>query len=136
MDRLKNIVITQIADAITVYSPKGRLEQMENRKYYGISFCREGQITYTHKGKEYISDNKHVIILPKGQSYTLKGNKTGEFPLINFMSSEPICDTFLLFPVKNINMFMNDFELIKKLILFPENHLKVMSILYNMISTK
>ena len=133
MDGLKNVVITEITDAMTVYSPKGRLEQMVDREYYGMSFCREGQITYIHNGKEFISDNKHVIILPKGQSYTLKGNKTGEFSLINFLCTEPISDTFLLFPIKNINMFMNDFEIIKKLILFPENRAKVMRIFYNMI---
>ncbi len=133
MENLKNIVVTEIIDAIMVYSPKGRFEKMTDRICYGLSFCSEGQITYTHNGKKFISDNKHIIILPKGQSYTLKGDKTGIFPVINFTCNEPLTDTFLLFPADNIDIFMNDFEIIKKLILFPENHAKIMSIFYNMI---
>lgn len=133
MESLKNIIVTEITDVITVYSPKGRLETMTDRRCYGMSFCKEGQITYTHNGKKFISDNKHIIILPKGQSYTLKGDKTGVFPVINFNCSKPISDTFMLLPVENIDVFMNDYESIKRLILFPENRAKVLSIFYNMI---
>ena len=133
MKDLKNIVVTEITDVITVYSPKGRVEKMTNRNCYGMSFCSEGQITYTHNGKKFVSDNKHVIILPEGQSYTLKGDKTGIFPVINFKCNNTLNDTFLLFPTNNVDIFIKDFEIIKKLILFPENHAKVMSIFYNMI---
>ncbi len=133
MENLKNIVVTEITDAITVYSPKGRFEKMTNRKCYGMSFCSEGQITYTHNDKKIISDNKHIIILPEGQSYTIKGDKTGIFPVINFTCTEPLCDTFLLFPIDNVDIFMNDFNTIKRLILFPETRTKVISIFYNMI---
>lgn len=133
MANLKNIVVTEVTDAITVYSPKGRFEKMTDRRCYGMSFCSEGQITYTHNGKKFISDNKHIIILPKGQNYTIKGDKTGFFPLINFNCNEHLTDTFLLFPTDNMDTFMHDFETIKKLTLFPENHAKVMSIFYNMI---
>lgn len=133
MESLRNIVVTEITDAIAVHSPKGRFYKMTDRKYYGMSFCKEGQITYTHNGKKIVSDNKHIIILPQGQSYTLRGDKTGIFPVINFTCSEPLTDTFLLFPSENIDIFMKDFEAIKKLILFPINRAKVMSIFYNMI---
>ena len=133
MEKLKNIVVTEITDALTVYSPKGRFEKMTNRSSYGMSFCSEGQITYTHNGKRFVSDNKHIIILPQGQSYTLRGDKTGVFPVINFTCNEPLNDTFLLYPLENIDLFIKDFEMIKKLILFPENRAKVMSIFYDMI---
>lgn len=133
MEKLKNIVVTEITDAITVHSPKGRFGEVIDRRCYGMSFCSEGQITYTHNDKKFVSDNKHIVILPEGQSYTFKGDKTGIFPVINFTCSEPLNDTFLLFPSENIGIFMNDFAIIKKLILFPENRAKVMSIFYNMI---
>ena len=133
MEKLKNIVISEITGVITVYSPKGRYEKINNRRCYGLSFCNEGQITYTHNGKSFVSDSNHIIILPEGQSYTLKGDKTGIFPVINFTCSKLLSDTFLLFPTENIDTFMNDFEMIKKLILFPENRTKIISIFYNMI---
>lgn len=133
MENLKNIVVNEITDAITVPSPQGRFGRVTNRRSYGMSFCSEGQITYTHNGKNFVSDNKHIIILPEGQSYTFKGDKTGVFPVINFTCNDPLSDTFLLFPSENIGIFMNDFEMIKKLILFPENRAKVMSVFYNMI---
>jgi len=133
MENLKNVVVTQITDVVTLSSPKGRYEKMFNRKCYGMSFCSDGQITYSHNEKKFVSDNKHVIILPEGQNYTLKGDKTGTFYVINFTCNEPISDTFLLFPVENIDIFIKDFEMIKKLTLFPENRAKIMSIFYNMI---
>ena len=133
MDIFKDAVITEVSDAITVLSKKGITSKMKDRRYYGISFCTHGQITYTHKGKDYISDNKHIIIIPKGQSYSLKCDKAGAFPVINFSCRDFLTDTFLLFPIENIDSFMKYFERIKKLILFPENHAKIMSIFYNML---
>lgn len=133
MKGLKNVVVTKITGVITVYSTKGRNVKMTDRKSYVMSFCNEGQITYTHNGKKFVSDNKHIIILPKGESYTLKGDKTGCFPVINFECNKPLSDTFLLFPIENVNIFIKDFEMIKKLFMFPENHSKVMSVFYNII---
>ena len=53
---LSNITITDIKEIVTVYSPKGRFEKIENRRSFGISFCADGQITYTHNGNSVISD--------------------------------------------------------------------------------
>lgn len=133
MNSLNNIIVTDITNVATVHSPKGRFEEMKNRTTYGFSFCAEGQITYTHNNKDYISDNKNILILPQGQGYTIKGDKTGNFPVINFTCTDILCDTFLSFPVHNTTSFMEDFEKIKELILFPENRTKIISIFYNMI---
>ena len=133
MNGFENIVVTEIVDVMTVISPKGKCADMKNRKSYGLSFCEEGQITYIHKGRKFISDSKHIIILPEGQDYSLKGDKTGVFPLVNFKCRNVLCDTFLLFPINDISPFMSDFKKIKELILFPENRIKAMSVFYNML---
>lgn len=133
MDKLKNIVVTDITDALTIHSPKGRFDKMTNRKCYGMSFCSEGQITYVHNGKKIVSDNKHIVIIPEGESYTLKGDKTGLFPVINFTCTQAFTNDFMVFPIDNVDMFINDFNAIKHLIIFPENRAKVISIFYNMI---
>lgn len=133
MNELKNVVITEITEVTTIYSPKGRFAEMNNRKNYGLSLCREGQITYSHNGRDFVSDKDCVIILPQGASYTLKGDKTGTFALINFTCAQPLCDTFMTIPIQGTEAFEKDFEKIKELFLFPENHAKIMSIFYNML---
>ena len=133
MDKLKSIVITKIDDIFTVYSSKGRFLEINNRGCYGFSFCTEGQITYTHNGIKYVSDNKHIIILPEGQTYTLTGDKTGVFAVIDFKCTEKLADTFILLPTEKCEEFMYDFKTVNGLFMFPENHTKVLSIFYDMI---
>ena len=84
MNILNKIIVTDIADLFTVSSNKGRNQKIKNREYYGLSFCSEGKITYTINGKQVISDKNYATILPKSQSYSLYGDKTGIFTVINF----------------------------------------------------
>ena len=135
MNTLNEIVVADIVNILTVFSPKGRFEKMNNRKSYGLTFCNEGQITYTHNQKEYVSTTDYAIILPKGQSYTIRGDKTGTFPLINFECADFFCDTMIVLPVENTDIIMRDFSQMKKLFLFERNRAKVMSIFYNIIHT-
>ena len=81
MNDFKKIIITDVPEVFSVKSPKGRVEKINKRKTYGLSFCERGQITYTHNGVECVSDNKHIVILPQNQSYLLNGDKTGLFLL-------------------------------------------------------
>ncbi len=133
MNALDKIVITDILDILTVYSQKGRSDRMDDRQCYGLSFCSSGQITYTHNGKKYISDANHAVILPKGQSYTIYGNESGIFPVINFECTNFSCDTIMVLPVENIDFIMRDFQKMKNLFLFERNRTNVMSLFYNII---
>lgn len=133
MKRLERAIITDIIDAKTIYSKKGRMEAMFKRRYYGLSFCIEGQITYMHKGKAYVSDKGHAVILPKGQNYTICGNETGYFPLINFDCAGELCDTILVVPIESADGFIKAYEQIQKLLLFEGNGAKIMSIFYDML---
>lgn len=133
MNNLDKIVITDINEIFTVMSRKGRSEKIHSRKSYGLSFCSEGQITYTHNGNKIISDKNHAIILPKGQTYTLYGNKTGSFQVINFQCDGILCNTVLALPIKNADTYIKDYEQIKALSLFRGNRTKIMSIFYDML---
>lgn len=133
METLKKITVINIDDAITVFSPKGRNVKMESRYCYGLTFCQKGQITYTHKGKEYISDPEHVILIPQGETYTLYGNKEGNFPVIDFFCSEFVCDTFKVYRINELEPYLKDFEKIKSLFLFDRNKPLIYSIFYRMI---
>ena len=133
MISLSDIVITDICEVVTVPSPKGEVVKMVNRCHYGLSFCTEGQITYTLNGVDYVSDPTHAIILPKGQSYTLRRDTNGSFALINFECIGFSSDTFCIIPTNNSDELMHDFEKFKALFLFKRNKAKAMSILYNII---
>ena len=130
---LNDIVITEIKSVFTVPSPKGRHDKMVNRYCYGLSLCISGQITYTHNNKEFISDPHHAVILPKGQNYTIHGDKDGIFPVINFECAAPICDTIVTIPIDNVDSYIKEYEQIKSLILFNRSRAKTISIFYNIL---
>ncbi len=124
------MTVTKIEELYTVFSPKGRCFEMKNRPYYGLSFCTDGQITYTHKGKTYISDPDHAVLLPKGQSYTLYGDKKGTFPVIDFQCTGFNSDTFLVIPLQNKEIFLKNYEY---MCAHRQHPLKQMSIFYEML---
>ena len=130
---ISDINLCDVESVYTVSSAKGRQENIIKRKTYGLSFCTRGQITYTHKGKNFISDPNHAIILPMGETYSLHGDKKGFFPLINFTCNSFLCNTMILIPIKNSEPFIKDFEQLKSLFLFERNKAKIKSIFYNII---
>ncbi len=133
MDALKNIILTKIEELITISSPKGCFKTMNNRKWYGLSFCQDGQITYFHNGKEFVSDKNHAIFIPKGKSYSLHGDKKGTFPVINFSAENFPCDEFMLISLSDTDVFLHNFEQMKALSLFDHNRAKVISLFYEII---
>lgn len=130
---LADIVITSVDGVATVFSEKNRFLQMVNRGSFGLSFCMNGKITYTHKGKDYVSDPKHAIILPKGATYRLFGSEAGQFPLINFQCQNLQLDAPLVIPLGNPDGYLADYEVLKNAMIVQHGHAKVMSILYDML---
>ena len=133
MNTLYKTTVTDIKGLFTVLSPKGRNETIKNRKSYGLSFCTEGRITYEMNGKQAVSDEYHAVILPKGQSYSLYGNKSGIFPVINFDCKEFLCDEVISLPIQKSDTYVKDFEKMKALSLFEENRAKMMSVFYSIL---
>ncbi len=133
MNTLNKITVTDIKQLFTVSSPRGRKEEIRNRKSYGLSFCYEGKITYEMGGNQAVSDEKHAVILPKGRSYSLYGNKSGIFPVINFDCKDFLCDEVISLPIQSSDTYIKDFEKMKALSLFEENRAKMMSIFYNIL---
>ena len=130
---LENITVTEISAVVTVCSEKGRCDRMDKRKFYGLSLCVDGQITYIQNGKEYISDKSCAVILPKGGTYFIKRDKSGTFPLINFDCLDFLCDTVTVIPVRNAEELIADYERMKKLFCFDENRAQIFSIFYGML---
>ena len=133
MKAFNELIITNIEQPFTVHSPKGKHSKITNRSSYGLSFCIDGQITYSMNGKTYVSDPEHAIILPKDCTYTLHGDREGAFPVINFQSSNFELDNFMVLPLKNPQHFIKDYEALKAMFLFQENRLKIFSAFYELL---
>lgn len=133
MNMINKITVTDIKELFTVLSPKGRNETIKNRKSYGLSFCTDGKITYEIGGKQAVSDECHAVILPKGKSYSLYGNKSGIFPVINFDCKDFLCDEVISLPIQSSDTYIKDFEKMKALSLFEENRAKMMSVFYGIL---
>lgn len=110
MNRADNIVITAVDDIFMIPSAKGRYMEMKNRVDYGLSFCKSGQITYTQNGKVTVSDRYHAVILPQGGSYTLYGDESGVFPLINFRTLSPFTDEFIAVRLEDPDIYIKELE--------------------------
>lgn len=133
MNELDKITVTDVTDAITVNFPKGKTNRMIDRPTYGISFCIEGEITYTHNDKKVVSTPGNAVFLPQGKSYSIYGDKGGVFLVINFQCPDLFCDTIVSVPIKSVQPYTADFDKIKSLFLFEKNRAKIMSIFYGII---
>ncbi len=133
MESIKNMIITNIDMLMMVHSEKGREVKMTDRPSFGLSLCIDGQIRYEMNGKTFISAKETAVILPKGASYTLYGEKTGLFPLINFQCVDFLCEEILVIPLQNPQSCIQCFESLKKQYSDSTNHFQTYSLLYNLL---
>ncbi len=133
MMELQNTVITGITGVFTVHLEKGAVREVTNRATYGLSLCKSGQVTYFHDGRAVVSDPEHAVLLPQGQSYSLRCDKEGDFPVINITTLSPLCETVTALDIPGSQFLMENYEALKGLFLEPQDQAKCMSILYDML---
>lgn len=80
----RNVIITNVKVTFIVDRATNEQEKIVRRNSYGLTFALDGEIEYIHHDKRYISDSKHLLLLPKGQTYIVHCTKQGLFPVINF----------------------------------------------------
>lgn len=136
MDILDTVTIKSIVGIFTVPTHKGRALTMHRRPTYALSFSRDtGVIRYTHLGKDTISDKYHAVILPMGESYTLFNHEGGDFPIINFTTTDPFTREFLSYEIKNPDSYLKVFDRMVDLAIHEKNRNKVMSLLYDVLNS-
>ncbi|MBQ7867001.1 MAG: AraC family transcriptional regulator [Clostridia bacterium] len=133
MDRFARFVLKEITDVHTYHYTRGETAQITNRKWFGLSLCSRGQMTYTHNGKIFVSTPGHATFLPQGQSYTLRCDRDGDFHVINFTCEYFDCDTFEILTAHNEAALLDDYEYIRRLFVFERNRMKVRSLFYGML---
>ena len=133
LDIFENAIITNIYPTVTVFSEKGRKAITKERQSWGLSFCIEGQITYTHNGKKFISTPRNAVLLPKGATYSISGDKEGIFPVINFDCNNLTADTIILFPLSDAKSYIKDYKILSNCFLFGNKQLQQFQILYSIL---
>ena len=131
---IQSIVVTDIERLYTSYQAKGWRHEIKERGTFGLSFCLDGQITYTQDGVDYVEDPSHAVILPMGKSYSLHWNKPGLFPVVNFFTLTPITETITTLEVRNPATLKSCFEEMQRLIDTGKERLKLLSVFYDMLS--
>lgn len=134
MSVLDNMIVTDIEKPLTVFSEKGRQLQMDNRPCYGLSFCISGQITYVQDGQRYVSKPSCAVLLPRGASYSLYGDKSGLFPLINFQCDNLACDHITVLPLSNPKNHLSQFKKLSNCFLYGDNTLKIFGLFYDILA--
>lgn len=81
---IRDVIVTDIKNVFPVSLSKGERKEINRRVYYGLTLAASGEVVYTLNKKEYISDTEHLLLLPKGQTYSLRCAQSGVFPVINF----------------------------------------------------
>ena len=134
MELFKNIVITSVEKPATVLLPKGITNRVDSRPTYGVSFCIKGQVAYIlDDGRHFILNKGNAVILPQGAAYTLRCDKEGLFPVINFTAQNFKCDTFVAVPLQNPANHINNFNKLSDYFLYEDKTLKIFSLFYSML---
>ena len=134
MSALENIIVTDVQQPFIVHSEKDRKFQMTDRPSYGLSLCMSGKITYTMDGKDFVSEPECAVLLPKGGTYSLFGDKEGMFPVINFQCENFSCDEIMVFSLENPQACIQDFDTLRNLFLYGKDRLKIYSVFYELLS--
>lgn len=130
---LTKVTVSDVVGVGKVHSPQGRRAEMENRLFYGLSLCIDGQITYTQNGREYISDKYTAILLPQGASYSLRGDRTGDFPVINFSTAEPLCEEIVTFSIRDPELILRLYEEMERIWVNKSYRARLLSLFYGML---
>lgn len=109
IDILANLTITKVHSVSTVYTPQNTKGKKNDRPCWAVILKYEGETRYTSNGTSFLSDIRHIVILPKGCSYEWLCTKSGHISVIEFESAltheEP-----LVFSVKNGRKILEMFK--------------------------
>jgi len=133
MNTAEDLCLTEVFAPVMVHSEQGRQWQKTCREYFGLSFCIDGQITYTMGDKTFVSRQGYAVLLPQGATYSLAGDREGRFPVINFHCENFSCTEILVLPLRDAKDCIRRFEALRELFAQGESRLKVFSAFYALL---
>ena len=137
MESIAKITPIRFTGALTVKNPVFKSRTQTDRKSYGICFATSGKMIYYQSGKEYISDRNHVLLLPKGATYTQSCVEEGEFPLIQYHAIEESApNEFISIEISDVENYLGEYAKLEKLWLIkpPNGHLSALRTIYEILN--
>lgn len=111
---VSNLVINRVVSANRLLdSPLGVTVHRENRERWAVVLKLKGKTIYNVSNRTIVSDDLHVMILPKGSNYTWKCVEPGECIIIEFEAND-IPAQLESFEIKDNNVIVNAFSKIEK----------------------
>ena len=132
---LNDICITNIVSALRLFNPVNAAKTYrKKRERWALALKLQGKTIYSSKGRSYLSDALHPIILPKGCEYSWKCIDEGEFIIIEFDALEE-CSCPISFELSDNGFLMAAFDKIERALSTPAAHqkLKAKHLLYGVL---
>lgn len=101
MDLLSDLCIRKIHAVSTMYSERGAGTHRADRPLWALVIKYEGETRYTCDGKEFLSDLRHITLLPRGCSYDWVCTAAGHFCIAELECETSCPAEILTFPVRN-----------------------------------
>ncbi len=105
MEVLENLRFNSVGRLLIKEYKKDTHHQVKNRQHNGFVFCVGGSGKYINKGKEYIIDEKHVMLAPKGCTYDLIVLSDAKFPIIDFELDSGYFNKIYFFEISEAQTF-------------------------------
>ncbi len=102
-------IVSGINSALITFKKKGDVYKKKCRESNGLMIVRRGKFRYFMGNETFVSDRRHVLIVPAGADYSLICDEDAETYVIIF-SSDPFSHTILTFD--NTNDLSEDAEFI------------------------
>ena len=106
---IQDMVVKNIHMIIKVSLKKNDIININNRKDIGLIFAENGTLNYQYKGKNFISDTNHALLLPENIDYSLLSNEDSSSFVINFSINNPLL-------LEEIKIFNFKFASIEKIL--------------------
>ena len=134
MSSWQALTLLSLDSVFVVPSEKGKNCIITDRPTYGLSFSYGGKITYVLNGRKTVSHSLSAVFLPKGRTYRLLREESGDFPVINFTAYEAFTDEFIQIPLQHSEIYLSKFEALRAAWQNQSNPAKAMSLFYEILS--
>ncbi len=115
-DLILRLTVTDVISANRLFqSPVGITLGRQNREHWAIVLKAKGQTVYTAQKNSVLSDERNMVILPRGSCYTWRCTSPGECLIIEFDAAEA-GKMPLSFSVRDNSPMQKAFSKIEKLL--------------------
>lgn len=131
MEVLENLRFKDLSRLLIKEYETGALRSIRNRAHNGFIFCNKGEMLFTMNGRNYVCDQTHVVLTPKGSDYDFVVKSASHTFIIDFELNEGMFDEMYSFLISESESFYHDYlNMEKRLFGLPSYQLTNLGNLY------